>query len=363
MTLIEQLKQIPDPRKRKGRKHPLWWILFLSLVGSLCNHWGYRSLATFSHDHQGELSGLVGLPSDTPIPSYSTFRRTFQQLDAQRWVDVFNAWSLRHLPGVAGRWFAIDGKSIKCTSIGGNGQNRDWVSVVSVYGQRDEGIVQLRLLHNKQGSEIEVAKQLVRHLPPELAETVTLDALHAQTDTVQTLAQLKIQYVIGLKANQPTLYQSAQALRTQAPPLSTATETDLTHQRQVQRTAWVYAAPASLAQKWHPLQTLIWVERRGIRNGQPFCEQHCYFSSATFAAQTFLALIRGHWQIENRLHWVKDVTFKEDDPPQRGAHAPVSWAILNSFVITIARRCHYRTIPECQRRLANKVQRVFDLIV
>jgi hypothetical protein len=78
MTLIKQLKTIPDPRHRKGRKHPLWLILFLS---------------------------------------------------------------------------------IKCTSIGGNGKDRDWVSLVSVYGHQDEGVVRLQLLHNKHGSEIEVAKQ------------------------------------------------------------------------------------------------------------------------------------------------------------------------------------------------------------
>lgn len=363
MTLIQQLKTIPDPRKRKGRKHPLWWILFLSLVGSLCNHWGYRPLANFSHRYRKQLCAVVGLPPDTPMPSYSTFRRTFQQVEAQSWVDVFNTWTLRHLPKMAGRWFSIDGKGIKCTSIGGNGKDRDWVNLVSVYGQHDEGVVQLHLFHNKHGSEIEVAKQLVQRLPQELAQTVTLDALHAQTETVKTLGELNVHYVIGLKTNQPTLYQSAEAVAAQTQPLSNATQSDSTHKRQVQRTVWVYAAPPALADKWHNLKTLIWVERRGWRNGRFFHERHCYLSSAEFEAETFLNLIRGHWRIENGLHWVKDVTFQEDYPPRIGGQAPLTWAILNTFCITIARRQGFRTVPDCQRELANQVRRVFNLLV
>lgn len=363
MTLIEQLKTIPDPRCRKGRKHALWFVLFLSLVGSLCNHWGYRPLANFSRKHHAKLCQLVELPTTTPMPSYSTFRRVFQTVDAQRWVTVFNVWTLQHLSDESGRWLAIDGKSIKCTSIGGHSKDQDFVSLVSVYGHRNEGVVQLQLLHNKHGSEIEVAKQLVKRLPATLAQTVTLDALHTQTETVKTLAELKIQYVIGLKANQPTLYQTAQALRLHAQALSTTTETEHRHGRSVQRTVWVYAAPSQLLQKWHSLATLVWIERRGTRNTQPFHETHCYLSSASFDAQTFLQLIRGHWQIENCLHWVKDVTFDEDDLPRRGGHAPVSWAIFHSFCITLARRLGFRTVPDCQRDLANEINQVFHLLV
>lgn len=363
MTLIDQLKTIPDPRHLRGRKHPLWFILFLSLVGSLCNHWGYRPLAAFSRKHHVELCRLVGLPTQTKVPSYSTFRRVFQSVDAQEWVDVFNVWAVQHLNDWSGRFLAIDGKSIRCTSIGGNSANQDFVSLVSVYGHQNEGVVQLQLLHNKHGSEIEVAKQLVQRLPSRLASCVTLDALHAQTETVKTMTDLQLQYVIGLKANQPTLYQTAQALHATTPPLSVATDSEQCHQRSTQRRVWVYEAPTALTHKWHGLKCLIWVERSGWRGTQPYHQTHCYLSNAHFDAQTFLRLIRGHWQIENRLHWVKDVTFKEDDPPRRGAHAPVTWAIFHSFCITLARRLGFRTVPDCQRDLANQVEQVFYLLV
>ena len=112
-------------------------ILFLSLLGSLCGYWGYRPLAAFSRKRHSHLCQLLGLPETTRILSYSTFRRVFQQVEVQAWVDVFNSWTLA--PAVAGCWLSIDGKSIKCTSCGGNSASQDFVSLVSVYGHNDEG--------------------------------------------------------------------------------------------------------------------------------------------------------------------------------------------------------------------------------
>lgn len=317
MTLIDQLKTIPDPRNHKGKRHPLWLILFLSLLGSLCGYWGYRPLAAFSRKHHACLCELLGLPETTLMPSYSTFRRVFQQVEAQAWVDVFNSWTLVHAPQLAGHWLSIDGKSIKCTSCGGNSAAQDFVSLVSVYGHGDEGVVQLQLMHNKHVSEIEVAKQLLQQLPATtLASCLTLDALHAQTETVRLLHQQGQEYLIGLKANQLRLYRTAQSLREQALPLSVATEHEDTHCRRVQRRAWVYAAPNALQQKWQGLVTLIWVERQGWRAQQPFEQLHCYLSSCCLSATEFLQHIREHWHIENGLHWVKDVTLHEDNPPR-----------------------------------------------
>lgn len=363
MTLIDQLKTIPDPRCLKGRRHPLWLILFLSLWGSLCGYWGYRPLADFSRNHHSHLCQLLGLPETTRMPSYSTFRRLFQQVEAQAWVDVFNSWSLLHAPDLAGRWLSIDGKSIKCTSCGGNSAAQDFVSLVSVYGHQDEGVVQLQLMHNKEVSEIEVAKQLLRQLPPTLASCLTLDALHAQTETVTLLHQQQQAYVIGLKENQPKLYRTAQTLREQTSPLSVATQAEVAHGRRVQRSAWVYAAPATVQPKWSGLTRFIWVERQGWRGQQFFQQTHCYLSSACLSATEFLQRIRHHWHIENGLHWVKDVTFKEDNPLRRGGQAPVTWAIFHSFCITLARRLGFRTVPDCQRDLANQLDEVFHLLV
>jgi len=367
MSLIAQLKTIPDPRNKKGQRHPLWLILFLALHGSLCGYWGYRPLAAFTRKHHASLCELLDLdPSRTKFPSFSTFRRTFLQVDAQAWVEAFNVWALLHAPALAGVLWSIDGKSIKCTAVGGNTHEQNFASLVSVYGQ-SVGVVRLELMYNAKESEIGVAQRLLSAVTsaPSLAHSLplsfSLDALHTQVETFALLEARQCHYLVGLKANQKKLYEQMRALRQSTPPLSQTTHSETLHGRQTQRTVEVYLAPTDLPTRWDKagIRRIVWVIRRGIRNGQPFAEAHCYLSNLCLEATDFLELTRSHWQIENGLHWVKDVTLQEDDPPRRGGYAPISWAIFNSFLITLTRRLGCRTVPDGIRELANQVHQVF----
>jgi len=367
MSLIDQLKTIPDPRSKRGQSHPLWLVLFLALLGSLCGDWGYRPIALFCQKHHASLCDLLELdPQTTRFPSYSTVRRVFLQVDAAAWVDVFNVWALLHAPAFAGLLWSIDGKSIKCTSVGGNSSAQNFATLVSVYGQQ-AGVVQLALMYNAQESEIEVAKRLLRTVTtaPALARSLpvgfSLDALHAQVDTLTLINAQESHDLVGLKTNQKTLHQRLHRLRQQELPLSQTSHSERVHGRQTQRTVQVYAAPDDLPKRWSSagITRVIWVNRQGIRASKPFQEAQCYLSNLTLDAPEFLELTRSHWQIENGLHWVKDVTLHEDDPPRRGGYAPISWAIFNSFLITLARRLGCRTLPDCIRHLANQVHQVF----
>lgn len=170
-------------------------------------------------------------------------------------------------------------------------------------------------------------------------------------------------YLIGLKENQPTLYKTAQTKLQQDIPLSSVTTVENVHSRTVQRECKVFAAPEQMQKKWSGLKTFVVVERQGERNGQPFYERQFYICSQYLNAQQLLADIQGHWGIENRLHWVRDVTFSEDFPPRRGGNAPVNWSILHNFFITIARQLGFRTIPQAQRALSNQLHKVFSFFV
>lgn len=368
MSLITQLKTIPDPRAQRGKRYPLWLLMFLALLGSLCGYWGYRPLAKFCSKHQHSLAQLLELDSQSSLlPSYSTFRRLFLLVDAQAWVDAFNVWAISHAPEWTELNWAIDGKSIRCTSSGGQTSAQDFACLVSVYGQRS-GVVQLALMFNRSESEIAVAKRLVQSVTaaPTLAQSLplgfSLDALHLQVGTLELLESRHCSYVIALKANQKQLYQRAQRLVQQQTPLTQASHRETQHGRQTQRSLGVYPFYGNLPQRWAQagLSRLLWVQRRGTRSGQAFEEDHFYLSNAQHEARVFLEWIRSHWSIENGLHWVKDVTFKEDDPPRRGGQAPLSWAVVHSFLITLARRLGMRTVPDCQRDLANQVHEVFS---
>lgn len=366
MALIALLKTIPDPRGHRGRRHQLWVLLCLSLLGSLCGYRGYRPLADFARKHHQSWCELLNLEVETTqCPSYSTFRQLFLRVDAQAWVDVFNDWALHHLPDCWGL-LAIDGKSIRCTRSGCSQTGYNYANIVSVYSH-SAGVVQLALIFNKQASEIPAARQLVTTVTtaaPKLASAAplcfSLDALHTQVETLAQIHRQGAHYIVGVKANQKTLYQRAQQIAQQSPPLSVDVQVENTRARQVRREVALYQ-PTQLPERWSTcsIQSIIGVKRTGTRQGKPFCEQHYYLSNRRETAAEFAAFIRAHWQIENGLHWVKDVTLKEDYPDRVGGQSPISWAILNSFLITFARRLAVRTLPQATRELANQVHQVF----
>ena len=368
MTLISLLKTIPDPRSRRGRRHELWLVMFLSLLGDLCGYRGYRPLATFActyHPHWCQLLGLA--PQTTRVPSYSTFRQVFLKVNAQAWVDAFNHWatSASDLPN---GHLAIDGKSIRCTRSGDLHSGYDYASLVSAYSHQ-QGVVQLSLIFNKQVSEIATAKDLIARIAasrqPEQPSSLcfSLDALHAQVETLSLVDQHQCQYVVGLKGNQKKLYRRVQQIVEQHSPFSVAVEADKTHGRNVTRRIALYY-PDRLDTRWQAcnIAVVIHITRQGIRDHQPFCEHHYYLSNRGCDARQLGQRIKEHWRIENNLHWVKDVALQEDFPPRRGGHSPISWAVLNTFLITVARRLGTRTFPQARRQLASQLQVVFRLL-
>ncbi len=179
--------------------------------------------------------------------------------------------------------------------------------------------------------------------------------------TVKQIVKQQQHYLIALKANQPTLYRTLQQLHQSRACLSQAQSVDTTHNRHVYRQVWVYPAPPQLRCQWQGLRCLIWVERWGMRDGRPFHEQMGYISDLELSAVEFLQRIQQHWGIENRLHWVRDVQFDEDKA-RPGGKAPVIWAILNCFLITIVRQLAFRTIPQGVRALTNQVRQVYAIL-
>jgi predicted transposase YbfD/YdcC len=364
MTLIHQLKQIPDPRHLKGRRHPLWMLMFLSLLGVVCGYSGYRPLADFCVKHEPELRRLLELPETQRMPSYSTFRRSFLDLPPQGWVDAFNVWALASLPAnLAAHLWSIDGKSIRCTSTGGNSANQNFVSLVSVYNQA-MGVLRLAMMENKKCSEIHVAQDLIQQLPAlPPGQCFSLDALHTTQATVQVINQTEQDYLLPVKQNRAATYQAVETLTQTQVAQSSAVAADDSHGRSIQRQIDLFEPPADLLAKCPQLKTVARLQRSGTREQKPFSETVFYLSSRDWSAADRLAATRGHWQIENGLHWVKDVGFKEDDPIRRGGHAPVNWAVMNTFCITLARRQGFRTVPQALRSWANLLNEVFHFFV
>lgn len=179
--------------------------------------------------------------------------------------------------------------------------------------------------------------------------------------TVQQIALQQQHYLIALKANQPTLYRTLEQLHHSGNCLSQAHRVDTSHNRHVHRQVSLYAAPPQLRRSWGELKSLLWVKRWGVREGKPFEEQTGYISNLELTAEQFLPHIQHHWTIENRLHWVRDVTFDEDRA-RPGGNAPMLWAVFNCFLITMIRQLGYRTIPQGVRALTNQLKQVYAIL-
>ena len=172
---------------------------------------------------------------------------------------------------------------------------------------------------------------------------ITADALHCQKKTLNLIIEGGNDYIVTLKKNQLNLFLAAQKIvESQLARDSNQTSEDL-HGRSTTRTTTIYTIGTELLPLWAGAKHIIVIERTGNRwQGKKsrrrlveFHEQHYYLSSLDWSANQFAEAIRGHWLIENRLHWVKDVTLNEDNCIHRSGNAPANWAMLRQFLVSL----------------------------
>ena len=169
--------------------------------------------------------------------------------------------------------------------------------------------------------------------------------------TVELIVQGGNDYLIAVKGNQKKLYQQIQVNMQKAAVLSSDTTQDNTRGRFTQRRVSVFGDRSGINSEWVGLRRLIRVERSGTRQGKPYEQTAYYISSLEVLASEFGQGIRGHWGIENGLHWTKDVVLKEDSSTIRTGNAPVNFSIVRSFAINLLRNNGYRSLTKAKRVL------------
>jgi len=169
-------------------------------------------------------------------------------------------------------------------------------------------------------------------------------------------------YVIAVKDNQPTLHKHIQHTAATKKPASQDVSLERTRDRVTQRTVSVFHELIGISPAWTGIKSLIKVERVGTRAGKKYHEIICYVSSLMRIAAEFAAGIRGHWGIENRLHWVKDVVFKEDASRVHTGNAPANFSIIRATAINLIRRNGYDSITTYQRFLSHDIDKLLLLV-
>jgi predicted transposase YbfD/YdcC len=178
--------------------------------------------------------------------------------------------------------------------------------------------------------------------------------------TVQIVIERDNDDLIALKANQGKLFEAVQLHFEQSPPLSVTTEVERSHGRQLERTVSVMSPPTQIDPAWVGLQPVVKVERRGTRSGKPFEETMFDLSSLELEAKEFAQRIRDHWQVENNLHWVKDMVLGEDKAPLCAGHALTNFAIIGTLVVNLFRLNGFASITKGIRTVAHDIHQLFS---
>ena len=177
-SLVDYLKEIDDHRDTHGRRHPLWLILLIMILGIMSGYWGYRGLGRFVERHRRQLIQVLNIPQ-ARVPSYSTLRRVMIDLDYDAVTQVFNDWASQYTHNSQGQWIAIDGKSLKNTVNDCYGKEQNFVMMVSAFSHERGEILGIKIMENKKQSEIVAVQDLLELL--DLSGVVfTMDALHCQ---------------------------------------------------------------------------------------------------------------------------------------------------------------------------------------
>jgi predicted transposase YbfD/YdcC len=293
------------------------------------------------------------------LPSESTFRRTLQRLDADAFDDLAGEWAARRTaPGPeTRRVIAVDGKTLRGSGHDGEGGRH----LLAAFDHA-HGVVLGQVEVGAKTNEIPMFTALLDRIDLTRA-VVTADALHAQRGHATYLAGRGAHYLLTVKRNQPGLYAQLAALPWREIPVACQAR-ERGHGRTERRTLKVTSVAKGLAFP-HAAQAIQIVRRRKAKG--KWSTETCYAVTSltvTQASHTQLAaIIRGHWGIEDRLHWVRDMDFDEDRSQIRTASGPRVMASLRNLAITILRLAGATSIAAALRYHARRSSRPLQTIM
>ena len=359
--LLELLASVPDPRRPRGIRHGLPGILAVAIAAVVAGARSFAAIGQWVADADAELLAALGFHVGRG-PSESAIRRAFARMDAARLDAILAAWVWTRTTVVdQRRVIAIDGKTVRGARTRENSGATTSAAphLVAAY-DHGSGAVLGQLAVAAKSNEIPAVRTLLAGFDLE-GVTVTVDAMHTQTDTAQLIVEAGGDYVFTVKGNQPTLYSACKALPWRDVPARSVTSKG--HGRRVTRTIKVVTAPA-----WVEFAGAVQVaqlRRTVTRKGKKTVEVVYLITSAeagTASPATLAAWVQGHWGIENRLHWVRDVTFDEDRSQIRTGAAPQIMATLRNLVISLLRLAGWTNIAQALRHHAADNRRPLALL-
>src|SRR5512140_3336969 len=351
--LVHLLAQVPDPRKRRGRRHPLAGLLATGIAAVIAGSKSFAAIGQWAGDAGPDV--LTALGAERGPAEESTYRRAFALVTADVLDRVLGAWLGTRAVLAGGRLvIAIDGKTVR----GAKSKEGKAPHLVAALAH-GIGAVLGQVAVDEKSNEIPAVRELLKAFTDRAGAVFTIDAMHTQHDTAQAILARQADYVMTVKANMPALYRQLKKLPWAAVPPFSAVSTD--HGRRACRTIKAALAPAWI--EFEGAAQVAQLRRTVTKNGRKTVEVVYLITSDRDAdPATLAAWVRSHWEIENRLHWVRDVTYQEDKSLVRTGNAPRVMASLRSLAISLLRLDGQTNIAAANRHHARDPQRTLRLL-
>ena len=356
--LVQVLRGVADPRDRRGVRHDLLTVLSLAITGVLA---GCRSL-TAIWEHTTDLTAAdleaLGLEAGQDLASESTIRRVLQDLDPADVDAHLRSWLCTRAGTINGRRvIAVDGKTMR----GARTSKDPAPHLLAALDQATGAVLTQQRVADK-SNEIPALRDLLEPLDLD-GVVVTADAMHTQTGTAQWITRRGGHYLLTPLGNQKTLRKTLKALPWKSVP--SVSSVDTSHGRRVRRTAKAIEAPALVdfpgaAQVVQLRRTRTIKSRKHVEVVYLICS----LPMTDAQPEVVAAWIQGHWGIENRLHWVRDVVFDEDRHQLRTRNGPQVMATLRNLAISLIRLFHgtRTSIASTTRSLSRQPKRAIRLL-
>jgi predicted transposase YbfD/YdcC len=349
-SLIAHFSPMRDPRIERRKEHELIDILVIAVCCLLCGGESFNDMEDFGQAKYDWFKSFLNLRHG--IPSHDTFNRVFAALDPQEFLDCFLRWTQSLRAAVPQEIVALDGKALRRALD----REESVKYVVSAWAESN-GLVLGQLKVADKSNEITAVPQLLRVL--ELSGCiVTTDAMGCQRKIAKEIVEADADYVLALKGNQETVHEEVKSFldatlsekqtpRPRGAKLSPAAQS-LAHLETVEKDHgrleirryyqsdhldWFADRP-----KWEKLTSVGMIESIREVDGKTTTERRYYLSSLALDIETFARAVRSHWGVENKVHWIMDVCFREDQSRARTGYAAENLATLRRLALNLLRQ-------------------------
>jgi len=333
-----QFKCLQDPRGRQGVEHHFLSIVLIAILATIGGATGWEDIELYAESHQTWLSTFLDLGHG--VPHADTYRRVFERIAPDALQECFLGWVKQVVEATGAQVIPIDGKTLKGSYDRSTKQSA--LHMVSAWASENRLMLAQVKVESKT-NEIKAIPALLKLLDI-TGCVVTIDAMGTQSEIARQIVDKGADYVLCLKANHPTLwnqvrlwFEQAQLEHFEGIEHRFDSRVETGHHRRETRKVWAVplAQMGALHEvpQWAGLKTIVMVSRVRRLWNKTTREVMFYLSSLPCDAVVIGRAIRAHWGIENRLHWVLDVTFREDASRIRKGHGPENFSLLRRMAV------------------------------